>query len=226
MLSIVIPTLNEAGQIQRVLQSIEPLSARVPTEVLVIDGGSSDGTTQLAKASSARVLCSSTGRAIQMNTGATHAVGKYLLFLHADTCFSQPAASALVEQTSRGAIWGRFDVQLSGSHPLLRVVETSMNLRSRLTGIATGDQALFARRDAFWSVGGYPPIPLMEDIVLSRRLKGLAPPVCLRQRVMTSSRRWEHRGVWRTIVQMWHLRLRFFFGADPVQLARDYNRDQ
>jgi len=127
---------------------------------------------------------------------------------------------------ARRAAWGRFDVRLSGTHPLLRVVENAMNWRSRLSGIATGDQAMFVRREIFERVGGFPPIPLMEDIALSRKLKRLAAPVCLPQRVSTSSRRWEEQGIWPTILMMWRLRLRYALGADPAQLAGEYYRER
>ncbi len=220
------PALNEAQRITSALQALQPLLLRVQAEILVVDGGSIDGTPQLAAASTDRVLTSAKGRARQMNEGAAQAAGEYLLFLHADTWFSEPAANALADQMARRAAWGRFDVRLSGTHPLLRVVENAMNWRSRLSGIATGDQAMFVRREIFERVGGFPPIPLMEDIALSRKLKRLAAPVCLPQRVSTSSRRWEEQGIWPTILMMWRLRLRYALGADPAQLAGEYYRER
>jgi len=163
------------------------------------------------------------GRARQMNAGAAAADGEVLLFLHADTQLPADADVAVRAALADGRrAWGRFDVRIAGRAPMLRVVAGLMNLRSRLTGIATGDQAMFVRRQLFQRVGGFPDQPLMEDIELSRRLRALAPPCCLRQRVVTSGRRWETRGVWRTIFLMWRLRWRYWRGESPQALAEAY----
>jgi rSAM/selenodomain-associated transferase 2 len=170
-----------------------------------------------------QVIASPRGRAVQQNAGAAAATGDVLLFLHADTLLP-PDADRLVldglRTTGRG--WGRFDVRLSGAAPLLRVVERMINLRSRVTGIATGDQAIFVRGDWFRRAGGFPPVPLMEDVALSTELKRLGPPLGLRERVTTSSRRWEERGIARTVLLMWRLRLAYALGADPARLADRY----
>jgi rSAM/selenodomain-associated transferase 2 len=182
--------------------------------VIVVDGGSADGTAELARGLCDRVIVAPRGRARQMNAGAREASGEILLFLHADT--------RLPEEFSLGdRVWGRFDVRIEGRHPLLKVVAWSMNLRSRLTGIATGDQAIFVRRDAF---PGFPELPLMEDVAFSKRMKRRVRPACLRAKVVTSGRRWETRGVLRTMVLMWWLRLLFFIGISPHELARRYER--
>jgi rSAM/selenodomain-associated transferase 2 len=222
-LSIVVPVLNEAGLIAETLIRLQPLRER-GAELIVVDGGSADGTAERAAPLVSRLVRAPKGRAIQMNAGARAAAGDILLFLHADTRLPAEADRILAEAFGDGAVWGRFDVRLSGGHPLLRVVETLMNRRSRLTGIATGDQALFVQREAFERVDGFPEIPLMEDIALSRRLKRIARPVCLRERVVASSRRWEDNGVVRTILLMWWLRFRYFLGADPADLVRAYYR--
>lgn len=222
-LSIIVPALNEAGTIAETLALLQPLRRRA-VELIVVDGGSTDRTAQVAGPLASRVVRSPKGRAVQMNTGARTATGEILLFLHADTILPAGADRRVAEAIEAGAVWGRFDVRLSGRHPLLRVVETFMNGRSRLTGIATGDQALFVRRDGFERVGGFPEIPLMEDLALSKALKRLGRPACLWARVTTSSRRWEEHGILRTILLMWWLRLRYFLGADPAQLARIYYR--
>ncbi len=222
-LSIVVPVLNEAGLIEAALAGLQGFRER-GAELIVVDGGSRDGTAELAAPLASRLVRAPKGRALQMNAGARAATGNVLLFLHADVQLPQDADRRLAEAFEAGAVWGRFDVRLSGFQPLLRIVEASMNGRSRLTGIATGDQALFMRREAWEWAGGYPGIPLMEDIALSKILKRLARPVCLRERVVVSSRRWEEEGVLRTVLLMWWLRLRYFFGADPAALARRYYR--
>lgn len=222
--SIILPVLNEAAHIAACLSALQPLREQ-DSELIVVDGGSDDRTVALAEPLADRIILSPRGRAAQMNAGAGQASGDFLWFLHADS-LPPPGATALI----RAALarpdrpWGRFDVRLSGHHRLLRVVETLMNVRSRLTGIATGDQGIFVRREVFERVGGYPPIALMEDIALSRLLKRHSRPVCLRQRLTTSSRRWERDGILRTILLMWRLRLAYFYGTDPDRLARIYYR--
>jgi rSAM/selenodomain-associated transferase 2 len=213
-LSVVVPVLNEAGGIRAALDALAPLRAR-GHEVIVVDGGSSDRTADLAAGLCDRVLSAPRGRAAQMNAGARVANGDMLLFLHADT---RLPADFMIPDSS---VWGRFDVRIDGRHPLLKVVACAMSLRSRLTGVATGDQAIFVRRDAF---PGFPEIALMEDIALCKVLKRRARPTCLRQKVVTSGRRWESRGVLRTILLMWRLRLLYALGASPGALARKYER--
>ena len=221
-LSIIVPTLNEADGIVANLTALQPLRRR-GSEVIVVDGGSADDTRRLAQPLADRVIAARRGRAVQMNAGARYARGDVLLFLHADTRLPVSADSLLAEQlTDERWVWGRFDVVIEGTHPLLRLVAWSMNRRSRLTGIVTGDQALFVRREVFAQVGGFPELPLMEDIALSRRLKCLGRPLCLSERVITSGRRWEQRGVLRTIVLMWRLRAWYWLGADPSRLAKTY----
>ena len=220
-LSIVVPALNEAAGIVATLQALAPLRAR-GVELLLADGGSTDGTAALAAPWVDAVVQAPRGRALQMNAGAARARGEVLLFLHADTLLPAGADGLVLQAVAAGACWGRFDVHILGRPRMLRVVAALMNLRSRATGIATGDQAMFCTRAAFAQVGGFPVQPLMEDIELSRRLKRLGPPACLRARVRTSGRRWEQRGVWRTIVLMWRLRWRYWRGASPDSLARAY----
>ncbi len=223
-LSVIIPTLNEADAIVATLESLRGLRDG-GHEVIVADGGSDDGTLDLVQGLVDRLVCAPVGRAEQMNAGAGAASGDVLLFLHADSRLPD-AADRLVLQglACGGQAWGRFDVCIVGSHPLLRVVQSMMNLRSRLTRICTGDQAIFVRRAAFAAVGGYPRQELMEDIALSARLRRLSLPLCLRQCCMTSARRWESRGVLRTIALMWWLRLQYALGAAPARLARAYGR--
>ncbi len=221
-LSIVVPVLDEAGAIAGHLAALAPLRAR-SAEVIVVDGGSFDDTVACARSGADRVLAAPRGRASQMNAGAEAATGDILLFLHADTRLP-PGADALIYEAlaAGGRVWGRFDVRIEGRHRLLGLVAALMNRRSRLTGIATGDQAIFVTRDAFERAEGYPDIPLMEDLVLSRRLKRLSRPACLESPVTTSGRRWERHGVVRTILTMWRLRLAFWLGADPHALALAY----
>jgi len=223
-LTIIVPVLNEAVGIVATLQPLQALRSR-GAEIVVVDGGSTDGTLDLARPLADQVLVAPRGRARQMNAGAALARGRVLLFLHADTRLPEQADLTILEvfgYVLEGRHWGRFDVVIEGRSPWLKVVARLMNLRSRLTGIATGDQAIFVSRSAFRAVGGLPDIPLMEDIALSKALKRIGRPVCLAACVTTSGRRWEKHGVWRTILLMWWLRLRFFLGADPVRLALEY----
>ncbi|MDS4042288.1 MAG: TIGR04283 family arsenosugar biosynthesis glycosyltransferase [Candidatus Competibacter sp.] len=224
-ISIVLPVLNEEPHIVACLGVLQPPRGQ-ECELIVADGGSRDRTAALAEPLADRVIVAPRGRAAQMNAGAREAGGEILWFLHADS-LPPPEAVTLIRAalTDPNRHWGRFDVRLSGRQPSLRVVETLMNLRSRLTGIATGDQGIFVRRELFERVGGYPAIALMEDVTLSRLLKRHGGrPVCLRRRLRTSSRRWEREGVARTILLMWGLRLAYFLGADPDRLARIYYR--
>jgi len=219
-LSIVVPVLDEQHSIGACLTRLLPLRAR-GAEVIVVDGGSRDRTRKLAAPLADLVIEAPRGRAAQMNAGAKASVGLALLFLHADT-FLPEGADLLVAAALEKRAWGRFDVAIAGADPLLVVVAALMNRRSRWTGIATGDQALFMRRAAFEQAGGFPDIPLMEDVAMSRSLLRISPPACVRERVVTSGRRWESRGTLRTIVLMWRLRLAYALGADPRDLARDY----
>jgi rSAM/selenodomain-associated transferase 2 len=213
-LSVVVPALNEAAGLRAALEALVPLRAR-GHEVIVVDGGSSDDTVRIAQGLADRIIHAQPGRATQMNAGARAATGDILVFLHADTRLPADAA----ERIRDAPLWGRFDVEIEGRHPLLKVVACAMNLRSRLTGIATGDQAIFVRRAAF---AGFPEIALMEDVAFCKAMRRRARPACLRAKVVTSGRRWESRGVLRTIFLMWRLRLAYFLGADPARLARIY----
>jgi rSAM/selenodomain-associated transferase 2 len=217
-LSIIVPMLNEEAGIGATLSGLRELGA----EIIAVDGGSSDKSVEIAQALADQVVHATRGRARQMNAGAAVAQGEVLLFLHADTRLPPAVDRLIFEAIAGGADWGRFDVRISGDSIWFPVIAAFMNQRSRLTGIATGDQAIFVKRSAFEQVGGFPDLPLMEDIVISQRLKQLSHPACLHAKVTTAGRRWEKHGVLRTILTMWWLRLRFFFGADPKQLAIEY----
>ena len=222
-LSIIIPTLNEATAITGLLSAMQSWREQ-GVELIVADGGSTDTTAMRATPLADHVIVAKPGRAQQMNAGAEAAVGQLLWFVHADTFLSGDEYQALHECRShwQQGGWGRFDVRLSGEDWRLRMVGGMMNLRSRVSAIATGDQGIFVSRSWFEKVGGFPAQPLMEDIEISRQLRRLGRPLCLRQVITTDSRRWRDRGVWRTIGLMWWLRLRYFFGADAVQLHRCY----
>jgi rSAM/selenodomain-associated transferase 2 len=221
-LSIIMPALDEGEGIAATLDALAGMRA-LGVEVIVVDGGSRDATVQRARLRADRVVPAPRGRASQMNAGAEKASGDVLLFLHADTRLPTDADHVVLNELERsGRAWGRFNVKIDGRHPLLAVVAWLMNLRSRLTGVATGDQAMFVKRETFAEVGGFPVIDLMEDIALSKRLKRVSRPLCLRQRVVTSGRRWEQHGVLSTVVLMWRLRLAYYFGADPAELAQRY----
>ena len=220
-ISIVMPVLNEALGIVAVLERLQDFR-RQGAEIIVVDGGSDDATAGRARPLADCVIASPRGRGRQMNAGAAQASGDILLFLHADTLLPPSALSLVNDAVRHGAHWGRFDVYIEGNISGLGMVACMMNWRSRLTGIATGDQALFVTREAFLRHGGFPTIALMEDIAFSSQLRQEAPPACLREKVITSGRRWEKHGLLRTILSMWWLRLRFFFGANPNDLARKY----
>lgn len=220
-ISIVIPVLDEAAGVVAHLQSLQGFRSD-DVEIVVVDGGSQDGTPALAAPLADRLARAGRGRGRQMNTGAEYARGGILLFLHADTQLPAGAIRAVREAIGGGARWGRFDVRIAGSLRGLALVAWAMNLRSRLTGIATGDQAIFCTREAFDAAGRFPEIALMEDIVLSRRLRAQGRPACLRMKVDTSGRRWEQHGLARTVLTMWWLRFRFWLGAKPDALARTY----
>lgn len=220
-LSIILPVLNEADGIVRALSALAPFIQR-GAEVIVVDGASRDGTVKLAKPLADIVIGAQRGRGAQMNAGAALARGDVLLFLHGDTRLPLEADMLIIDGLKQsGAAWGRFDIRIEGPF-LLTVVALAMNLRSRLSGIATGDQAMFVTRAAFQNTGGFPDIALMEDVALSRSLKKLSWPLCLRARVVASGRRWQRHGLLRTILLMWRLRLAFFLGARPASLARRY----
>jgi len=219
-ISVIIPVLNEEKTIASALRALLQLS---PHEIIVVDGGSGDRTVEICRSLSIKILSWERGRARQMNFGARRATGDVLLFLHADTRLPKTAfadiATALGDPRCLG---GRFDVELEGSHPMLKIVGALINYRSRATKIGTGDQAIFVRREAFERIGGYPDIPLMEDVALCRALKRLGGVACLRSRVMTSARRWESDGVWRTILRMWTLKILYLAGVSPARLKQFY----
>jgi rSAM/selenodomain-associated transferase 2 len=220
-LTIVIPVLNEAAIIASALQALAQLRAR-GAEVIVADGGSHDTTVQLARQFADRVITAPPGRGAPMNAGAVLGTGDALLFLHADTTLPENP-DALIATALNHRPWGRFDIRIAGRHPFLAVIARMINWRSRLTGVATGDQAIFITREAFLAVGGFPDLPLMEDIAISRRLKQLCRPFCIATPAVTSGRRWERNGVLHTILLMWSLRLSYYLGVEPARLARLYS---
>jgi rSAM/selenodomain-associated transferase 2 len=223
--SIIIPTLNEEKTIASCLLALQPL--RDNCEIIIVDATTGQPIANGPHAHLAdQIITSAKGRARQMNIGASHANGDILIFLHADTYLPEHALQLIEQHIRNDKPWGRFDIRLSGDHFMLKVIAWMMNWRSRLTGIATGDQVIFVTRAAFEAAGHYPEIALMEDIALSKALKMISPPVCLNAKVTSSGRRWECYGLYRTILLMWSLRLRYFFGADPQLLAALYSRGQ
>ncbi|MBM4226943.1 MAG: glycosyltransferase [Gammaproteobacteria bacterium] len=224
-LSIIIPALDEAASLPQTLEALQSWRSE-GVEIILVDGGSTDGTVRLAQPLVDSHLITARGRAHQMNEGARTSRGNLLLFLHADTSLPPGARKVLqdIARSDREATWGRFDVRLSGPSLALRMVETLMNLRSRLTGIATGDQAMFVSRTLFLEVGGFPEQPLMEDIELSSRLRRHRRPLCLREKVVTSSRRWEQGGILATILLMWRLRLAYWWTGDAAAVAARYRQ--
>jgi rSAM/selenodomain-associated transferase 2 len=220
-MAIVVPVRNEQANLPAAWEHLAPF-IRQGVQVILVDGGSTDGTVALAQSLGFAVIQSATGRARQMNTGAEHATGDTLLFLHIDTQLPSGWLSVVQSRLHSTACWGRFDVRITGQSHMLKVVALMMNWRSRVTGIATGDQALFMTRAAFSTVGGFPDQPLMEDIEMSKRLLRLSRPACIADKVTTSGRRWESRGVWRTIFLMWRLRFAYWRGHSASELAKAY----
>ena len=221
-LSIIVPLLNEAEQVSDLLDHLRAWENK-GCEIILVDGGSSDGTLATIQASGLKALSAPRGRARQMNAGANAATGDILLFLHADTRLCDGSDALVRDALAReDRCWGRFDVRIDGNHWMLGIIGGMMNLRSRLTGIATGDQCLFVSAKAFRSVEGFPDQPLMEDIELSRRLRRLAPPACLWQQVTTSGRRWLDKGIWSTVWLMWRLRWAYWRGTTAEHLAGQY----
>lgn len=223
-LSVVMPVWRESDTIESTLSRLQSLRSQ-GHELIVVDGGSDDNTAGLARPLCDQLMVSEPGRAVQMNAGAAAASGNILLFLHADTLLPSSAPERFAEFDSSSCAWGRFDVCLSGQRRLFRVIGWFMNQRSRLTGIATGDQAMFVRRSIFEELGGFARIPLMEDVELSSRLKKLSPPFCIQDPVTTDSRRWEKQGPWRTVFLMWRIRWRYWWGDSPEALAQLYRTD-
>lgn len=220
-LCIIVPVLDEAGDLAARLEALQVYRQR-GAHLVVVDGGSEDASLAIAREYADLALLAPRGRAAQMNAGAAACPADVLLFLHADTVLPAHADALVMHACADRSAWGRFDVHIESRRPLLRLVSLLVNLRSRCTGIATGDQAIFLRQELFRQVGGFPELPLMEDVAMSTLLRRLRPPVCLKAQVATSARRWERRGVWRTIFLMWRLRAAFYFGADPAQLAIRY----
>lgn len=223
--SVIVPVRNDAACLEAQEDTLRLLREK-GCEVIVVDGESTDDSAAVGHRLADQVISTAPGRARQMNAGAAAARGQLLLFLHADTGFPPAAVEEILcqaERPGRADAWGRFDVRLRGEHWYYRLVEILMNARSRITGIATGDQAIFVSRELFHRAGGYPDIPLMEDITLSRTLRRIARPRCLRQRVAPSTRRWHEHGMLRTTLLMWRLRLAYFFGISPERLARIYH---
>ena len=235
--SIIIPILNEADNLAHLFTNINSLNP-MPQQVIVVDGGSNDDSIRIVRRFINKVMAdnyckidwqmteSKAGRALQMNTGAALATGEVLLFLHADTQLPMNAIETISEAMKR-AEWGRFDVRIDSRQPTLRLVSQMINWRSKLSGIATGDQAIFISQSLFEQIGGYPNQALMEDVELckqlkSKQLKGIAKPACLKSKVITSARRWQQHGTWRTIILMWHLRFDYWRGVSADHIRQRY----
>ncbi len=221
-ISVIVPILNEAAQLPDLLEHLL-VCQRAGCEIILVDGGSTDQSPEQAEALGFKVVRSEKGRAIQMNTGAAHAKGDILLFLHADTRLPKNAVQLIQEALEdESSQWGRFNVSITGHSIMFKVIAWFMNHRSRLSAIVTGDQAIFIRRSLFEKVSGFPVQPLMEDIEFSKHLKTKTPPVALKAKVITSGRRWEQKGIWRTIFLMWYLRFAYWRGASAEELVSKY----
>ncbi|MGH1472261.1 MAG: TIGR04283 family arsenosugar biosynthesis glycosyltransferase [Cellvibrionaceae bacterium] len=224
VLSIIIPVVNESATINTVLTPLQALREKKLIEIIVVDGGSDDDTVEQSVLLADTVLSSPKGRSLQMNIGADASTGDVLIFLHADTIVPEKYFSELKKIfNTKDNFWGFSSVELSGSHWFFRIIEKTINIRSRLTAVATGDQALFISRSLFFTVGRFPQIPLMEDVAISKLLRHIKRPCMLSSSVKTSSRRWEENGIFKTIALMWWLRASYFFGVSPENLAKKYH---
>jgi rSAM/selenodomain-associated transferase 2 len=221
VISIVIPALNEADAIVATLVPLQTLRKQ-GFELLLADGGSSDETVALAAPLVDTLIQCEKGRALQMNAGAKKASGQWLLFLHADTQLPKPLSHWFDTLETTQSCWGFFPIRLSGESIFFRWIERAINWRSKLSAVATGDQCIFVRREPFFKVGGYQNIPLMEDVALSKALRKLSSPLIFSSPVISSSRRWEQYGVFRTVLLMWRLRLAYFLGVKPASLVKHY----
>lgn len=222
MISIIIPVLNEAEGIEFLLQKLQ-VHRNVGHEIIVVDGGSQDQTISRSRTYADHVIQTEKGRGLQMNKGAAIARGEILLFLHADTQLPSIELCLLSQELNASKKnWGRFDVKLSENRIIFKMIASLMNLRSRFSSIATGDQAIFVRKKFFMRLNGFADIVLMEDIEFCKRAKRLSKPLCLKVKVTTSSRRWQQTGVWRTIILMWQLRFAYYFGVQPETLKQYY----
>lgn len=221
-LSIIIPTFNEQKNIRDLLRLLQPVRD-CGAELIVVDGGSTDSSCEVAEPLCDHLIHSERGRAMQMNAGAAIANGELLWFLHADSIPSDAVFDRLQKICDSGEhIWGRFNISMSGSHFLLKIVAFMMNIRSWVTGIATGDQGIFIHRNLFEEVNGFSNISLMEDISMCSELKKIKMPFCCREKLVTSSRKWEEKGVFRTIVLMWWIRFAYAMGRNPKKLHQQY----
>lgn len=221
MLSIIVPTLNEEVHIKKTVLHLQYLRKK-GHEIILVDGGSKDNTIEIGEELVDKIFISKPGRANQMNLGALNATGDVILFLHADTKLPEDVDSIIVDIANKGLVWGYFRLHLTGDRFIYRVIEYFINFRSKCSGIATGDQGLFITKDLFKLIEGYPDIPLMEDIAICRLLKSYSKPVQLKNYLVSSSRRWEEKGVFKTIVLMWKLRLQYWLGVAPDKLAKMY----
>lgn len=220
-LSIIIPVLNEEENLAKLAGQLQSIKNQ-GHEVIIVDGGSVDNTLTIAHEVTDAIVVCAPGRAVQMNNGAAVATGDVYLFLHVDTFLPDNIIQIIFDLSPQESFWGRFDVRLSSEKKVYRLIEWLINFRSCLTSIATGDQAIFIEKNLFHRIGGFPEIALMEDVEISRQLKKLSASVCVKQKVITSSRRWESKGVVATVLMMWKLRLYYFLGVSPEKLNRLY----
>ncbi len=218
--SFIIPTFNEAAELPQLVSELQRIHA-LGHEVIIVDGGSQDMTVEVLVREGYHVIGNPPGRAKQMNSGACEAKNDVLVFLHADTRLPVDAFSKMMQACQHNS-WGRFDVAFTETGFLFKVIAAMMNFRSRITGVATGDQCIFVRKNIFEQVGRFPDISLMEDVALSKKLKKIASPACLDVCVITSARRWKQKGILRTIILMWYLRLAYFLGVAPNKLHQLY----
>ncbi len=221
-LSIIVPVLNQSRTMIDTMSALKPFRQR-GAEIIVVDGGSDDDTAVLAHPFADRVVKGPRGRAAQMNEGAKVASGFIFLFLPTDTTLPADADTQVMIGRARDtSVWGRFDMRLTGRHPLLPIVARLLNRRSRSSGIASCEQAIFVQRETFFRIGGFTDIPVMEDVEISKRLRAISPPICVTSRVTVPAKRFDRDGLWTTLRTMWIMRLRYRMGMKPEEILKRY----
>lgn len=219
-ISVVIPILNEARILEKTLDQLQ--SELGDHELIIVDGGSTDSSVRIAE-KYGKVVLSACGRAKQLNTGAAAATGDILIFLHADIWLEPGAFAAVATALASGYVGGGFRQKIDGKRVLYRLIEIAGNIRGRYLNVFYGDSGIFLARTDFEKIGGFPDVPILEEMEFSKRLRQLGKPTLLTPCIHISARRWEASGIVRTTLNNWLITALYFLGASPEKLARLYS---